>query len=57
MKQFLVKVNGNSYEVTVDELGVIPESAAKKAEATPVAEEPQETPAPRGEGAPGHFGG
>lgn len=42
MKQFLVKVNGNSYEVTVDELGVIPESAAKKAEAAAPA--PKEAP-------------
>ncbi len=42
MKQFLVKVNGNSYEVTVDEMGVIPESAAKSTQ--PAAEAKQEAP-------------
>ena len=42
MKQFLVKVNGNSYEVTVDELGVIPGSAAAKT----VADAPAKSAAP-----------
>lgn len=31
MKQFLVKVNGNTYDVTVDEVGCIPASQAPAA--------------------------
>ena len=37
MKQFLVNVNGNKYEVTVEETGCIPASAAPAAPA-PAAE-------------------
>ena len=33
MKQFLVKVNGNTYDVTVDEVGVVPASQAAPAAA------------------------
>lgn len=33
MKQFLVKVNGNTYDVTVEETGCIPASAAPAAQA------------------------
>ena len=39
MKQFLVKVNGNTYDVTVDEVGCIPASAAP-------AQTPAAAPAP-----------
>ena len=37
MKQFLVNVNGNKYEVTVEETGCIPASAAPAPAAAPAA--------------------
>ncbi len=37
MKQFLVKVNGNTYDVTVDEVGCIPASAAPNSAQAPAA--------------------
>ncbi len=48
MKQFLVKVNGNTYDVTVDEVGCIPASAAAPAAAPAPApaEAPKAAPAP-----------
>jgi len=42
MKQFLVKVNGNTYDVAVDEVGCIPASAAP---AAAPAEAPKAAPA------------
>ena len=43
MKQFLVKVNGNTYDVTVDEVGCIPASTAPAPTAAPV-EAPKSAP-------------
>lgn len=40
MKQFLVKVNGNTYDVTVEETGCIPASAAPAAQASAPAAAP-----------------
>ena len=46
MKQFLVNVNGNKYEVTVEETGCIPASAAPAAPAPAAAPAAPAAPAP-----------
>ncbi len=52
MRKFIINVNGNSYEVEVEEVGGAPTSVAPVAAPAPVAAAPAPAPAPAPKAAP-----